>query len=178
MPRPQLLGQFEEWQRTPLTLISAPTGYGKTALVSSWLETMEFPNAWVTLDEGDDNLVQFLNCFLAAIRSIFPEAVEDTLVPSNGSEQPPVQALANSLINDLDQITADYALVLDNYHAIAQMDNHEIVSALLLTPPPSLHLVLCTRFDPPLDLSSLRAKNRLMEIRARELCPVQAEVAE
>ena len=76
---------------------------------------MDLPNAWVSLDEHDDDLIQFLTYFLAAIRSIFPDALEDTLALANAPEPPPVQTLANSLINDLDQITAGYILVLDDY---------------------------------------------------------------
>ena len=37
VPRPQLLGQLDGWQLRPLTLVSAPAGYGKTTLVSTWL---------------------------------------------------------------------------------------------------------------------------------------------
>jgi len=175
VPRPQLLEQFDGWQQRPLTLISAPAGYGKTTLVSSWLETAGFPHAWISLDKNEDDLTQFLTHFLAAIRAIFPDILEGTLVPNNGLEQPPVQALTNSLINDLAQITAAYVLVLDNYHCIEQMAIHDILSALLLTPPPSMHLILSTRFDPPIDLINLRAQNCITEIRARDLSFNQAE---
>ena len=90
----------------------------------------------------------------------------------------PVQTLANSLINDLDEITADYVLVLDDYQSIGQMDIHDLLSALLRYPPPSMHLVLATRSDPPLDLINLRAQNRITEIRARKLQFNQTEVSE
>jgi LuxR family maltose regulon positive regulatory protein len=169
VPRLRLLEQFEGWQQRPLTLISAPAGYGKTTLVTGWLETMDLPKVWVSLDGRDDDLVRFLNYFLAATRSIFPHTMEDTLALLNAPEKPTIQALTDSLINDLDQITAGYVLVLDNYHAIQQMDIHDLLSALLLNPPSSMHLVLVTRNDPPLDLINLRAQNRVIEIRAREL---------
>ena len=82
VPRPQLFEQLTRWQQRPLTLISAPAGYGKTTLVTGWLETVGIPKAWVSVDEHDDDLLQFLNCFLAAIRSIFPHTLEDTLALS------------------------------------------------------------------------------------------------
>lgn len=178
VPRPQLMEQLAGWRQRSLTLISAPAGYGKTRLVSNWLETADFPNAWISLDEGDDDLIQFLTHFLAAIRAIYPDALETTLALLNASDQPPVQTLANSLLNGLGQITADYLLVLDNYHSIEQMAVHDLLSALLLTPPPSMHLLLCTRYDPPIDLTNLRAQNRMTEIRARELRLIQAEAPE
>lgn len=175
---PQLLEQLTEWQRTPLTLISAPADYGKTTWVSGWLETVDVPNVWITLDEHDDDMIRFLTHFLAAIRAIFPDALEDTLALINASELPSVPALANSLVSDLNQITADYVLVLDNYQSMEQMAVHDLLSALLLDSPPSMHLILCTRFDPPLDLTNLRAQNRIIEIRARELGLKQAEATE
>ena len=35
---------------TPLTLVSAPAGYGKSTLVSHWAESLPEPCAWVSLD--------------------------------------------------------------------------------------------------------------------------------
>ncbi len=37
-----------------LILVSAPAGYGKTTLVSSWLREIGIPFAWLSLDEDDN----------------------------------------------------------------------------------------------------------------------------
>ncbi|MGD9148583.1 MAG: hypothetical protein PVI80_23675, partial [Anaerolineae bacterium] len=66
LPRPQLLEQLDGWQQRPLTLVSAPAGYGKTTLVSSWLESLECSTAWLSLDEHDKDLDLFLSYFLAS----------------------------------------------------------------------------------------------------------------
>ena len=55
-----LLGQ--PFQR-PLTLVVAPAGYGKTMLVSCWLDAGNSSSAWVSLDENDNDLPLFLNYF-------------------------------------------------------------------------------------------------------------------
>ncbi len=47
--------------------LSAPGGYGKSTLVSNWLETCECPTAWLFLDEKDNDLRLFLMYFLEAI---------------------------------------------------------------------------------------------------------------
>ncbi len=65
-------------RRRPLTLVSAPAGYGKSTLVRCWMETCDCPGAWVSLDENDNDLQSFLAYFLAAVESLFPGAVRET----------------------------------------------------------------------------------------------------
>jgi len=36
--------------------VSAPAGYGKSTLVSCWLEECELPHCWVNLDKRGDKL--------------------------------------------------------------------------------------------------------------------------
>jgi hypothetical protein len=76
-----------------LILVCAPAGFGKTTLVSTWLERMaadqpaaaaSFPTAWLSLDETDSDLDLFLRYFIAALRTIFKEACEGTLAIAYG----------------------------------------------------------------------------------------------
>ncbi len=57
--RPALLARLDEGMEKKLILVSAPTGFGKTTLVSSWLKERRLPSAWVSLDEGDNDPVRF-----------------------------------------------------------------------------------------------------------------------
>ncbi len=77
--------------------------------------------------------------------------------------------LGRRLLNELAAISESFVLVLDDYHHIDQPAVHELVGRLLRYPPPSLHLVILTRRDPNLALSSLRARHRLLEIRPEDL---------
>ncbi len=54
--RPRLLEQLDRNRRHPLTLVSAPAGYGKSTLASSWLETYDGLSVWVSLDELARNI--------------------------------------------------------------------------------------------------------------------------
>jgi LuxR family maltose regulon positive regulatory protein len=101
LPRPQLLEQLDGWRQRPLTLVSAPAGYGKTTLVSSWLESLECSTAWLSLDEHDKDLDLFLSYFLASVQTSFPDAVEETAALLGGVELPPLRVLSNSLTNEL-----------------------------------------------------------------------------
>jgi LuxR family maltose regulon positive regulatory protein len=55
--RPRLCRELDWGSELPLTVVSAPAGYGKSTLVASWLETREGPWAWLSLDEGDGDAV-------------------------------------------------------------------------------------------------------------------------
>jgi len=80
VPRHRLLQRLEEQRDRSLTLVSAPAGYGKTTLISTWLEEADWPSAWLSLDEGDDELGIFLTYALAAIQTLFPTAVDSALL--------------------------------------------------------------------------------------------------
>jgi LuxR family maltose regulon positive regulatory protein len=152
-----------------LTLVSAPAGFGKSILVSSWLNTCARPGVWLALDESVDDLGVFLSYFLTAIQTIAPGALQRTQVLLAGFSLPPIEVLAASLINELDEIEHDFILVLEDYHTVHAPAVHELVTALLWHPLPHLHLVLISRQDPPLPLSVLRARNEVAEVRVQDL---------
>ena len=177
VPRPRLLERLDQRRQRPLTLVSAGAGYGKTTLVSSWLEANGWPNAWLSLDEDDNDLCVFLTYTLAAVRSIFPQAGESTQALLKSATLPPPPILARSLINELDELETRFVLVLDDYHLIRDTAVHELLNDLLRHPPRPMHLVLASRRDPPLELHKLRARSQVTEIRAEELRFTQEETA-
>ena len=61
------------------------------------------------------------------------------------------------------------AVVLDDYHVLADRRIHEQVEFLLTYLPPALHLVVSGRSDPALPLARLRARGELFELRADDL---------
>ena len=73
------------------------------------------------------------------------------------------------LLNELESVTDDVVLVLDDYHLLADPRVHEGVEFLLAYLPASMRLVVSGRADPPLPLPRLRARGELTEIRAEDL---------
>jgi LuxR family maltose regulon positive regulatory protein len=86
VPRPHLLERLDQRRQRPLTLVSAPAGYGKSTLMSCWLEACGIPCAWVSLDETDNDLLQLLSYLLAAVQNIFPDAGLEPLHNLMGKE--------------------------------------------------------------------------------------------
>ena len=167
--RGHLLDRLNQHQHRSLALVSAPAGYGKSTLVSCWLEACDVPSAWVSLDEDDNDLGLFLSYFVSAIQRIFPDTCGATLSMLKVAHLPPVSVLARSLINELDQIEKAFILVLDDYHLIRDKNVHGLITKLLHHPSAFMHLVLIGRRDPPLPLTALRAKGQMVEIRTQDL---------
>jgi len=167
--RPRLLNQLEEGWNRPLTIVSAPAGFGKTTLVATWLEYCDCPTAWVSLSKQDSNLYTFLSFFLSALQSMFPYACGETLSLLNTQFMPPIPVIADILVNEIDDVDSEFVLVLDDYQLISDPAVHELINTLLLHPPRSMHLVLISRANPPLPLNKLRTLDQVTEIHVKDL---------
>ncbi|MGB5709623.1 MAG: LuxR C-terminal-related transcriptional regulator [Waterburya sp.] len=152
-----------------LILVSAPAGYGKSILISQWLESKNEPSAWISLDTQDSQLPQFLAYFIAAVQQMFPQACLGTQTLLWVPTPPPLSMLAGCLVNELNTIEKPFILVLDDYQLVTNPEVHELLGQLLKYLPNNLHLVIISRHDPPLPLSKLRGKGQLKEVRLKEL---------
>ena len=169
MRRERLLGELTSQQECPLIVISGPAGYGKTTLMSAWLSGIAWPVAWVSLDQEDNDLHLFLMYLVAVIREHFPKAMLKTAALLRAITLPDVAVVTKALINDLDHIESPHVLALDDYHLINEPAIHELVEQVLRHPPRTFHLALATRHDPPLAMSTLRARGRVAEVRMEDL---------
>jgi len=170
--RPRLLEHLDQGLSARLILLSAPAGFGKTTLLSTWLAKFPSSVPWVSLDTGDNDPVAFLNYLIAALRTIEPEVGERARQVLRSPQPPSIESILAMLINELCTLAEDVVAVLDDYHVIDTPAVHDIIAFLLehLPPPPGgMHLVIATRVDPPLPLARLRAHGHLSEIREADL---------
>ncbi len=169
--RPNLIERLNAGARGPLTVVSAPAGYGKTTLLSEWHAKIgrEFPIAWLSLDVDDNDDNRFLMYLTAALGTIKTGVVNNTNLLFKAPQLPPSEVILTTLINELNVVPYDLALVLDDYHTISNRTIHDVISFLLEHQPMRMHLIILTRSDPPLPLARLRARNQLVEIRAADL---------
>lgn len=175
--RPRLFDRLNQGLDRPLILVSSPAGYGKTTLVRSWLDTIPRPGAWLSLDENDNDLREFLGYFLAAVQTVFPDLLHRTQSLLSGTSLPPSDVIAASLNNELDELAGPFFLVLDDVQAIREQAIYNLLDALLRHPSRNSRLLLISRQDPPLSLGSLRAHSRMIEIRVPELRFSDEEIA-
>ena len=176
--RPRLIKRLNEGLYCKLTLISAPAGFGKTTLLSTWLADCKRPTAWLSLDERDNDPARFLTYLVAALQTIAPTLGKGVLGVLQSPQPPSTEALLTALLNDLTTISAPFVLVLDDYHVLDAQPIDQALTFLLEHLPSLIHLVIATREDPSLPLARLRAQGHLTELRAADLRFTLAEAAE
>jgi LuxR family transcriptional regulator, maltose regulon positive regulatory protein len=132
------------------------------------------PQARLSLDQRDNDPASFWTYLVAALNKGVPGEGAGTLLQP---PQPPNEAGLVALLNDLDAISNDVVLVLDDYHVIEARDVQEGMAFLLEHLPPQIHLVIASRTDPPLPLARLRGRGELAEIRAADLRFTPSEAA-
>jgi LuxR family maltose regulon positive regulatory protein len=175
--RPRLIERLNQGLSCKLTLISAPAGYGKTTLVSEWLSGLDRPSAWLSLDEGDNDLARFLTYVIAALQHIDANLGQTTQTLIHTPQLPALEALLTPLINEIAALDTPFVLVLDDYHVITLPRVHEAMAFVLDKMPPQAHLVIATREDLPLSLARLRAQGQMTEIRGGDLRFTEGETA-
>ncbi len=176
--RPDLIERLNDGLQRWLTLISAPAGLGKTTLASEWLGIMrkgaqkesQFVNsAWLSLDDGDNDLARFLTYFITALnRAAGMEGTigEGALGMLQSPQPPTAEVVLTSLINEIAALPGKIVLVLDDFHSIESSQVDDALTFLLDHIPAQFHVVIATREDPNLPLTRRRAARSVRPWRA------------
>ena len=167
--RPRLLDLVVSRPHLKLVLIAAPAGFGKTTLASCWLTQARRPVAWVSLDEGENDLRRFLLYVVTALHQVSSEVGQTALGILQSAETLSSEAILAYLINDLAEARAPLVLALDDYHLIGTQEVHDALTFLLDNLPPRLQIVLISRTEPPLPLARLRSRHELLELNSSDL---------
>jgi LuxR family maltose regulon positive regulatory protein len=180
--RERLLTLLDAVLERKLTLITAPPGFGKTTLLLQWLAHQKTPDpfAWVALDAGDNDPIRFWRYVLTACQSFQNDHGHEVLhqlstIAPSPFEPSPLETILTTFLNALTRYAHDGILILEDYHLITSPSIHQTITFLLDHLPPTLHLILLSRSDPPLPLARLRARGDLCEIHTAELCFSQEE---
>ena len=157
-----------------LSIISAPTGYGKTTLLAHWrqVEEANLSFAWVSLDEQDNDPIRLWRHIMEALHRTLPDEEDfgtDVLVGMSAVGHGSVGTTLPTLINELAELPYQVVVVLDDYQFVTEEDAHESVAFFVDHLPENVHLVISSRTDPPLPLGRLRARGEMNEIRTEQL---------
>jgi LuxR family maltose regulon positive regulatory protein len=181
--RPRLIERLNEGAHRKLTLISAPAGFGKTTLVSEWVAGCEQREpkvrvAWLSLDEGDNDPSRFLTYLIAALQTIATNIGKGVQSALQSTPPPSTESILTTLLNEIANVSDNFVLILDDYHAIDAKSIDNALTFLIEHLPPPMRLVIATREDPHLPLSRLRVQSQLTELRAADLRFTPSEAAE
>lgn len=157
-------------------LVSAPAGYGKTTLVSGWLDRLNCKYTWLSLDEYDNEPSKFICYLLEAVRKIskgFGSTIENLMLTVN---LPAVKTVSLYMARELEQLQESIILVLDNYHIIHNNYINELMQKLINGV--TMRLVIITRKEPELAFSKCRVEDKITELNARDLKFTKVEIEE
>jgi LuxR family maltose regulon positive regulatory protein len=174
--RARLTERLEAGAQAPLTLVAAPAGAGKSALLSTWVAQREaLATAWLSLDPADGERRRFWRGVLEALRRAgLGEPIDALEVqPSEDGD-----VVLPAVVNALERRDDPVVLVIDDLHEIGDAPALRDLDRLLRHPSPALRIVVATRVDPPLRLGRLRIAGELTEIRDDDLAFTLAETEE
>ena len=172
--RPRLTALLDE-SAAQTILIVAPAGYGKTTLVTEWLEDRESV-AWYRATESSDDLAAFSVGVAEAVEAIVPDAATSLHQRVRVAEQPEKLArlLAELFAEKLVGWPEESWLVLDDYQLVGESPAVEEFVDWLLTLSP-VRLIVTSRRRPSWASASRVLYGEITEITRAELAMTQEE---
>ena len=169
--RARLVEQLALEPGSGLLLVCAPAGYGKTTLFvewAHWLQKYGFAVAWYALDPADDDPLPFISYLVASLMQALgplPGLVETAQLLRSAPETD-LRRVLPAVVNAMAGCDRECVIILDDYHLISAPAIHSALAFLVEHLPENAHIAIGSRADPPLPLARLRARGRLVEIRA------------
>jgi LuxR family transcriptional regulator, maltose regulon positive regulatory protein len=167
--RPPLIQLLDRAVQGKLTVLTAPPGFGKTTLLSSWARHTAHDVAWVALDPRDNDPIRFWTYVVAAIDTSHPGVGTTAFTLLHAAQAAPIEMALTALLNAATALSTPITLVLDDCHSITTPDIYDLLAFFIEHLPPQLHLVLASRVVPPLNLARLRVNGEVTDIRAEQL---------
>jgi LuxR family maltose regulon positive regulatory protein len=158
-----------------VTLLSAPAGYGKTTLLSDWLQRRDLAAAWLSISEGDNDAARFMSYLIAAAGMAddnsphAPDLDIPTTLEGQASAEDFKYRLLVPLINHIGRRAKTTVFVFDDYHLIHSESVRDLTTFLIENLPPQAHVFIATRADPLLPITRLRGRGQVNELRLEDL---------
>src|SRR6266550_1714906 len=161
--RSRLSSRLERLTEEPLTVVAAPTGYGKTTLLGSWAASTQRRVAWVSVGSRELGADGVWALVAAALEQAEPSLRLGLHSASGAGDRPEQMAMAAGLLSD------ELTLVLDGYEQARHSGVDADFGRFLDLAPETLHVVVSTRGEPDLALPLRRARGTAAELGAADL---------
>jgi len=172
--RPRLLAALDDAANSPLTLLSAGPGAGKTVLLTDWVRRGEGRVAWLNPTAADAEPRRFWHLLVSAVsgcdgaRRGLPVAL-----PGNAAID-----LIQALFSTAPEPAAPLVVIIDDAHVLTHPEILAGLDSLIRGRQPGLRLVLAARSDPLLPLHRYRLAGHMRELRAADLAMTPTEIRE
>ena len=183
LTRPRLTEKLLANLNSPVTMVAADAGCGKTTLISDFIRSQSRKSVWYQLDHTDADPFVFLGYISHGIKNFAPDFGK-TILPylseaTNELLQYPERAVDLLLNEILESIEQPFILVLDDYHHIGRETIvHKLVDRLLQYSTDMMHLIITTRDLPPLAIMRRRTQSRALVLTREDLLFTDDEVRE
>lgn len=172
--REALFNKLNEAVNYKLTLVTAPAGFGKSTLISSWLNfnvKNKYFAAWLSLSERDNQSVVFWKYMVYAIDKIEEGIMENSILAFNSFkfESSFDTEILAVILNDLDDLKKDLFLVIDDLYLINNEEIYEQFKFFIRNMPPNVHIVVISRVIPEIGINKLRATDNMLQLSQEDL---------
>jgi LuxR family maltose regulon positive regulatory protein len=182
--RPQLVEKLSKYCQSPLTVISAPAGYGKTSLVSDWGRYAQHPIFWLSLDEQNNLPTSFWLHLCACLKKIDASlaCAAEQMLETHFVED--YCHICDLVLASLEQLSQKWScpnkavIVLDDFQYINHPDIIKSFNRFIDYLPNWLQLVITSRTLPQLMLPNRCSKSQANLIQADELTFDHQQVSE
>lgn len=167
--RTALFSKLNEGLVRKLILVSAPAGFGKTTVVSDWINQNGIKTTWFSIDENDNDFVGFFDYIISGLQINHENIGKGALELLKSPNTPGKESIIQLLVNDIVSCGSEIVLIIDDFHLISNSEIIQAISYLLEYMPGNMHLILLSRSDPGIPVARLRSQNQLIEIRSSDL---------
>jgi len=122
---------IERGVKGPLTLLSAPAGFGKTNVLVEWAAQSSLSIAWLALDQEDNDLVRFFRYLTSAFQEVVPRLGDETLDFIQSTKGSRLEMALTLLVNEISALPNEIAVVLDEFHIVEETAIHQSLNFLL-----------------------------------------------
>ncbi len=166
--RERLISSLDRASNSPVLMLVAPAGYGKSTILCDWTEQDARSSAWLTLDERHNDPALLLGAIASLLHVIEPvpqEVFAPLAIPRSGISA----AVLPRFSEALKRREIPFTLVLDNLHLIQDQDCIEPLVAIVNSMPSGSQLAIASRTEPPLPLGRMRADRLIKELGPEDL---------
>jgi len=173
--RDRLISRLAATRDTPLLMLVAPAGYGKSTILADWTERDARPSAWLTVDGRHNDPAVMLGAIASRLDGLEPVG-EDVFAPLATHRSGVSSAVVPRLCAAL-RDRQPFVLVLDDLHLVERPDCIEPLAALARCIPAGSQIAVASRSEPSLPIGRMRADRLLVEVSADELAMTTREAA-